>query len=239
MLKRFVFSALFVGILVPFLVLGGCAQTGAGTASMDGTSLASEVTADSYSRTANGKAVVIISVNWGRRWKCGAFENAQLMSVAFDLLAPQVAEGQRPADLILNSPSRLMVKPVYLPYALLVDPGEYALSAFNIKAARSVSDVGEFKAHRGQLIKDGKPLGGSFKAGAGETVYIGHFFLSCHAGPVLWRYYWDGPDPFEKYLGEIKEKYPFLDLSKVQFRLFRTTQFGNDELHDGTVKLTF
>ena len=108
-----------------------------------------------------------------------------------------------------------------------------------IKAARSVSDVGEFKAHRGQLIKDGKPLGGSFKAGAGETVYIGHFFLSCHAGPVLWRYYWDGPDPFEKYLGEIKEKYPFLDLSKVQFKLFRTTQFGNDELHDGTVKLTF
>lgn len=194
--------------------------------------ISNEVTADSYARTRDESSVVILSVNWGRKWGCGAFENAQLMSIAFDRLDPQKTGNNRPPDLFLNSPGRLMVYPVYLPYALLVEPGEYALSAFNIKAARSASDMGKFEAYRGQLIKDGQPLGGSFEVGVGETIYIGHFFLSCHADPTLWRYYWGGPNPFDKYLGQIKAKYPFLDLTKVQVRLFRTTVFGNDEYND-------
>jgi hypothetical protein len=222
-------------VLYVLLIVATCALASCATVQSP-SGIANEVTTDSYAHTRNEKGVVILSVNWGRKWGCGAFENAQLMSIAFDRLVPQITGDNRPPDLNLNSPGRLMVQPVYLPYALLVEPGEYALSAFDVKAARSVSDVGEFKANRGQLIKDGRPLGGSFKVGAGETIYIGHFFLSCHASPVLWRYYWDGPDPFDKYLGEIKAKYPFLDLTKTQVRLFRTTVLGNDEHHDAGLK---
>ena len=43
-----------------------------------------EATADSYSRDKDTYAVVLISVDWGRRWKfCGA-ENVQLRTFAFD-----------------------------------------------------------------------------------------------------------------------------------------------------------
>lgn len=223
-------KVLYVLFVAATSALGGCATVQSNSA------IASEVTRDSYAHARNEKGVVILSVNWGRKWACGAFENAQLMSIAFDRLDPQKTGDSRPPDVILNSPGRLVVPPVYLPYALLAEAGEYALSAFNIKATRSASHVGEFKANRGQLIKDGQPIGGTFKVGAGETIYIGHFFLSCHADPVLWRYYWGGPDPFDKYLGEIKAKYPFLDLTKAQYKLFRTTVFGNDEDHEAGLK---
>ena len=33
--------------------------------------------------------VVLISVNWGRRWNCGGYENAELISIGFDLLPIQ------------------------------------------------------------------------------------------------------------------------------------------------------
>ncbi len=187
-----------------------------------------EVTSDSYSRNGNEKGVVIMSINWGRKWGCGAFENAQLISFAFDLFKLQKAGDNDPPDLILNTPGRLMVDPVFLHYALLVDPGEYALSAFKIKVARSVSEVGYFGAQRSDLIKEGQPVGGTFKVEAGETVYVGHFFLDCGYTPTLWRYYTEDRKAFNDYMSEIKKRYPFLDLNKAQFRLF-TGPFGSYE----------
>lgn len=40
--------------------------------------------ADEYSKVKDKKGVVILAVNWNRRWKCGQYENAQLRSFGFD-----------------------------------------------------------------------------------------------------------------------------------------------------------
>jgi len=228
-------TAIKCKVLCVLLIVATCALASCATVQSP-SGVDNEVTPDSYAHTRNEKGVVILSVNWGRKWGCGAFDNAQLMSIAFERLVLQKTDDNRPPDLILNSPGQLTAQPVFIPYALFTEPGEYALSAFDIKAARSASDVGKFQGNRSQLMKDGRPLGGSFKIEAGETIYIGHFFLSCHTDPMLWRYYWAGPDPFDKYLGEIKAKYLFLDLTKTQVRLFRTTVFGNDEHEDAGLK---
>lgn len=122
----------------------------------------------------------------------------------------------------------LLTRPGFDDYAFVVDPGEYAFSSFDVKVAASVRDVGGFKANRSHLIKDGKALGGSFEVREGETIYIGHFFVDCHRQPIPWRYYADGQDAFNEYLARIKSKFPVLDVSKTQFKLFRTADFGND-----------
>lgn len=70
-------------------------------------------------------------------------------------------------------------------YAFLVEPGEYLLSAFSVRVAKSVSKVGYFKAERGELVSAGTSKGGSFTVSVGEIVYIGHFALDCFQNPVL------------------------------------------------------
>lgn len=94
--------------------------------------------------------------------------------------------------------------------------------------AASVSDVRLAKVGRAQLLKDGRPEGGSFNVDPGEIVYIGHFYLDCYYEPTLWRYYLEGHDSYNVYLAETKGKYPYLDLSKAQYRLFKTKFFGHD-----------
>jgi len=111
-------------------------------------------------------------------------------------------------------------------YAVLVEPGEYALSGFIIKVASSRSNIDNWIAKRSELFKDGKALGGSFRVSARETVYIGNFFLDCDPAPQLWRYYTGGADHFKSHLAEFKEKYPFLSTDGVRYRLFETSTLG-------------
>lgn len=213
-------------ILPVFLsVMIGCLLTACATVRIP-SEIGREVTATSYGRERDEKGVVIMAINWSRRWGCGGFENAELRSISFDLLPPRKFEDGISPDIQINGPPRLVTTPLFKDYVLLVRPGEYALSGFEIKVARSISEGGYHTARRSDLLEDGEPSGGTFKIEAGETVYIGHFFVGCASPPLLWRYYTEGQEGFKKYLDGIKMQYPFLDLHKTQFRLFQTKVFG-------------
>ena len=178
--------------------------------------------------------VIIIQINWGRRWKCGQFENAQVQALTF---TKSPLDSPEQVSLELGTPSKLFVDNKFLPYAFVVQPGEYVLTAFDVKIARSRTDVAHIKASQDKLIKDGKPVGGSFVVNPGEIVYVGHFGLDCAAEPFLWRYYLDGREEFEKYVADFREKYPFVKQVPVQYRLFSTQLLGQPfTLQDATVK---
>jgi len=186
------------------------------------------ISKDTYTQNTNNNGVVLLDINWGRWWSCGGHENAQLISLAFDKLPIPTIENETKPSLVINSPSRLMVDPVFSNYAFSLEPGEYAMSAFSIKVADSKSKVGFLTAQRNNLYKDGKPIGGSFIVKPNETVFIGNFYLDCAHEPTLWRYYPDGRVGFDKQIKEYKNSFPFLDLSDVKFRLFKTKEFGRD-----------
>jgi hypothetical protein len=178
--------------------------------------------------------VIIIQMNWGRAWKCGPYENAQLQALSF---TKSPIDSQELVSLELETPSKLFVDNKFLPYAYVVQPGEYVLTAFNVKIARSMTDVAHIKGSKENLIKDGKSIGGSFSVNPGEIVYVGHFGLDCGAEPFLWRYYIEGREEFEKYINGFRQKYPFVKNVPVQFRLFSTQTLGNPfSLQDPTVK---
>ena len=182
----------------------------------------------------NDLGVIIIQINWGRTWKCGQFENAQLQALTFTKLDTGNTEN---ISLVLETPSKLNVDNEFLPYAFVIHPGEYILSSFDVKVAKSKTDIAHIKGSKDNLIKDGKPLGGSFTVNPGEIVYVGHFGLDCMAEPFLWRYYIDGRKDFERYVKGFREKYPFVKKVPVQFRLFSTKMFGNSfSLPDFTVR---
>jgi hypothetical protein len=111
---------------------------------------------------------------------------------------------------------------------LALEPGEYGLATFGIKVASSVTDVKILSVGRARLFEGSKPIGGTFHVSAGELVYIGHFGLDCYKEPTIWRYYPEGRDGFESYKEVIKKQYPFLNVDKMQFRLFKTTVLGRD-----------
>lgn len=179
--------------------------------------------------------VILIQVNWGRTWKCGQFENAQLQALTF---TKSPVDAPSPVSLDLKTPSKLFVDNTFLPYAFIIQPGEYVLTGFDVKVARSVRDVAHIKGSKDNLIKDGKPVGGTFTVNPGEIVYVGHFGLDCGAEPFLWRNYIDGGrSEFERYVDGFREKFPFVKHVPVQFRLFSTPLFGNPyTLKDPTVK---
>lgn len=178
--------------------------------------------------------VIIVQVNWGRTWKCGQFENAQLQALTF-IKSP--INGPEFASLELETPSKLFVDNEFIPYAYVVQPGEYVLTAFDVKIARSTIDVAHIKGAKDNLIKEGLPVGGTFTVNQGEIVYVGHFGLDCAAEPFLWRYYIDGREEFERYIAGFREKYQFLRQVPVQYRLFSTQLLGNPfSLQNSTVK---
>lgn len=178
--------------------------------------------------------VIIVQMNWGRKWKCGQFENAQLQALKF---TKSPIDGPESVTLDFETPSKLFVDNKFLPYTLVVQPGEYVLTAFDVKIARSVTDVAHIMGSKDNLIKDGKSVGGSFTVSPGEIVYIGHFGLDCGAEPFLWRYYIDSREEFEKYIEGFRQKFPFVKNVPVQFRLFSTQLLGNPfSLKDTTVK---
>jgi hypothetical protein len=174
------------------------------------------------------KGVLLLAVRWDRRWNCGGFENAQLRVIGFDKLPTTKAGDDIASDILLDDAPLIMTKPVFDNYAFLVEPGDYGLSRLEIKVAKSRSDVGFFKVLRSKFLKDGQSLGGSFAVGAGEVIYLGHFYLDCNQQPILWRYYPEGREGFNGYLASLKKTYPALDAEKVAFRLFQTKEFGND-----------
>ena len=186
------------------------------------------LTSENYIQDSAKKGVVLLSVRWDRKWKCAGFENAQLRLLGFDRLPSQRPIDDEGADLLLDDAPLLMTKPKFDDYAFLVEPGEYALSKLNIKAARSTTDVGVAKVGRERLLKEGAPDGGTFNVGAGEIVYIGHFYIDCYKEPSLWRYYLENREGFDNYLAEQKKKVPELDIDKAKFRLFKSRYFGRD-----------
>jgi len=196
------------------------------TTMLDKTGTSIEANAESFAQKSGSKGVVLFDAKWGRQWKCAGFENAQLVGFAFDRMPLPGQKDDAAADISVEENNRLFVKPEFISYAILVEPGEYALSGFKIKVARSVSDVGYFSAKRSNLLKDGSSLGGSFKLAAGEAVYIGNFALDCYQQPVLWRYYTIGTAGFQKHAADYKSKYPFLEPVKITYRLFDTKLLG-------------
>jgi hypothetical protein len=177
-------------------------------------------------RDTNGD--VLFDVNWGRYWGCGAHENAQLISIAFDKLPMESLANEAVPALVLHTPSHLFVDPVFLNYGFSLEPGEYAISAFSIKVADSVSQIYFPTAHRENLYNDGNPIGGTFTVNASETVFIGNFYLDCTYEPILWRYYSEDRDAFEAHVAQFKSSFPFLKDNDVKFRLFKTNEFGHD-----------
>jgi hypothetical protein len=167
-------------------------------------------------------------VNWGRQWGRGAYENAELRNLEFEVFPLKEDVDSKDSKLALSGPMRLLSKPVFLDYGFIIDPGTYALTGFKVKVAKSVRDVGYFEGSRQNLIKDGAPVSGTFNVNAGEIVYIGHFFLDCHNQPMPWRYYPDGRQAFSEYLDKIVKNFTFLNKESVKFRLFKTSTMGVD-----------
>ena len=199
-----------------------------GTALTAQSSIAQPIAGNASTIGDGTNGVVLIGVRWDRRWKCGGFENAQLRVIGFDKLPSTKSSDEARSDIVLDDAPRLLTKPIFDHYAFLVEPGEYGISRIDIKVASSVRDISIATAPRSKLLKDGQPLGGSFTVGAGETVFIGLFYLDCYQEPTLWRYYPDGREEFNRYLETAKKTFPALDTESVVFRLFRTTVFGQD-----------
>ena len=120
----------------------------------------------------------------------------------------------------------MLTTPVFVKYACALEVDEYALSYFNIKVAKSVSDISYFAAERSQLIKNSKPVGGTFNVGKGGTSYTGNFWMACSNPSLLWRYYTPAGNSFKNQLQEYKKQSPFLDTNNVEVSLFESDAFG-------------
>jgi hypothetical protein len=197
-------------------------------ASFESLAQSTPLTSENYIQEGTKKGVVLLSVRWDRKWKCAGFENAQLRLLGFDHLPSKRPMNDEGADLLLDDAPLLMTKPKFDDYAFLVEPGQYGLSKLHIKVARSSSDVGIAKVGRDRFFKNEVPDGGAFTVGAGEIVYIGHFYIDCYKEPSLWRYYLEDREDFNSYLAEKKKKVPELDITKAKFQLFKSSYFGRD-----------
>lgn len=187
---------------------------------------ASPLSKRAYLNDGATRGVVLFVVDWSLNWRCGGADNAQNQAFSFQRLS---AVGDTEDRIDVTPASPLLTK---LPkfYAFLVEPGEYALSAFRFKIARSASDVSVVEGNPGQLIVDGKATGGSFNVGAGEIIYVGHFGVDCNGSPQPWRFYMNGREPFDEYVSGVRKEYPFLADAPITFRLFRSPSqaFGLD-----------
>jgi hypothetical protein len=180
-----------------------------------------------YAKGGQSKGVVLFAANWSRRWKCGAFANAQLQSLSFDRKGALKENASTPADLIAEDSSFFPANRSFTDHAYIVEPGEYLFSGFKIKAAKSVSDVGYFAVDRSTLIADEKSKAGQFSVAAGEIVYIGHFAVDCAGAPMPWRFYPEDRQSFEQYLASARKKFDGLPTEKAVFRLLDTTVMGH------------
>ena len=213
MLRGFTFLTALV------VLVSGCTSSGPSRPEQ-------EVTAASYGKDKT-KGLVVVSAMWGRTWNCAKFENGQLRSFGFDRLPSQTTGDDATADVVIEGSLNYPGGPAKN-YVLALDPGEYGLSTFSIKVASSPTDVKTVSVGRARLFEGRKPIGGMFTVKAGELVYIGHFGLDCYKEPTIWRYYPEGREGFDSYKQVIKKQYPFLDVDKMEFRLFKTSLLGRD-----------
>ena len=174
----------------------------------------------------SNKGLVLFSVNWGRKWGCGGYENAELREIGFDKLPLDKPDDKAAPDLVINGPPRLMTTPTFTNYLLELEPSQYAISYIKIKVAKSVSDVGYLTFPRSSLFEDEKPIGGYFSVSKNEKAYIGNFWLDCVNSPMLWRYYTKTKKGFDKHMKEFSIEYPALEFGNVKYRLFKTKEFG-------------
>jgi len=184
-----------------------------------------ELSAKRYKSSAGRLGVVILEVNWGRQWNCADYENAQIQRLSFSQISNS-SDDEANLALNLTIPSKLFVEDTYVLNALLVEPGSYAITGFDVKVARSVTDVGHMVAEASELIQDGEAIGGTFTINAGEIIYLGHFSLDCNEGIMPWRYYLLDRNEFERYVAMLWERFPYITDTPVKFRLFDTTMMG-------------
>lgn len=184
-----------------------------------------KLTKKNYEESKAEKAVVLYGVNWGRQWGCAGLGNAQLQKLTFSHI-DSVSNSIDGEDVVLSTPSKLFGENISKSYAIIVNPGEYALTGFDIKIAKSLKEVGHIKRESMDLFKNGQPVGGTFTVNAGEIVYIGDFGLDCAGDqPIPWRYYIQKED-FERHVAGFKEEYKFISDKQVIYRLFQTDKFG-------------
>jgi hypothetical protein len=178
-----------------------------------------------YAKEKKEKGTVIFAVNWGRKWNCGKYDNAQIISLGFDHLPAKNLRDDSSSDIFINTPSRIINKPKYINYVFQINEGEYALSQFDIKIAKSINEVTNYMPHKKILVKKS----GTFSIKKGETIYIGHFFVDCvYNPPIVWRYYINGKKNFDEYVKILKKEYPFLKKDNIKFKLFKTSLMGNN-----------
>ncbi|NTV29701.1 MAG: hypothetical protein HGA80_06450 [Candidatus Omnitrophica bacterium] len=182
------------------------------------------LTKSNYAKTDGNKAIVIYGANWGRQWRCARFDNAQLQRLVFSRIDPVTGNLARDS-IVLQASVELLAENVSRPKAIIVNPGRYALTGFDIRAAKSARDAGHIKGNSKELFTDGKPSGGTFEVSAGEIVYIGDFGLDCAEQPIPWRFYIQKED-FSRFVADFKSRYPFLADRDILYRLFETSTFG-------------
>lgn len=177
-----------------------------------------KLTKANYEKSKKDKAIVIYGVNWGRQWGCASLDNAQLQNLTFSRIDPSGDFSKE--ELVFNSPAKLMSKNASESYAVIVNAGEYALTEFEVKLAKSAKEIEHLRWR-----DNGEATGGTFKVNVGEIVYIGDFGLDCTEQPILWRYYIQKED-FESHVAGFKKKYKFVADKTVVYRLFQTSKFG-------------
>lgn len=171
-----------------------------------------KLTKTNYEETENVKAVILYGMNWGRQWGCAGNDNAQLQNLTFS----RIDSASNNEDIVLNNPAKLFSESTSGSYAIIVNPGEYALTGYDIKIGKSSAGVNHIKG-KGE---------GTFKVNAGEIVYIGDFGLDCAGGePIPWRFYIQ-KDDFDSYVAGFKDKYKFVGNKQVIYRIFQTNNFG-------------
>lgn len=168
---------------------------------------------------------IILEVNWGRHWNCGEYENVQLQRLTFSRFEDDIDTTEL-ASFDLSTPSNLHVRDEFTPYALVVEPGTWTLTGFDVKTARPGLDVGHVIGDMDSLVAEGEPVGGTFTLAADEIIYLGHFSRDCDEGPIPWRYYLADREEFVRYVARFREWYPFAAGSPVEYRLFATENLG-------------
>jgi hypothetical protein len=190
-----------------------------------------QLTAKTYRDRSKG--YVVLSVIWKRYWTCADYANAQLQRFGFDRMPIGSTSDEPPPDILIEG-SSFHALPQPVDYVLAVEPGEYALSVYSILVERGIertTDVFYWGAGRSKLFRNNEVLSGTFDVKAGEIVYIGHFGLDCFKEPRIWRYYPQDHEDFDKYRKLVKNKYSYLDVDAMQYRLLKTSSIGiNHEL---------
>jgi hypothetical protein len=154
------------------------------------------------------------AVYWERQWGCADLDNAQLQALTFT---------RRPngPTLEFKSKSKLFAKDSHGNVAVLVEPGTWDLTGFDVKVAESMRKVG-------RITKSDDTSGGSFEVAAGEFVYIGHFSLDCSREAIPWRYYIVPGSEFEGYVDGFRKFYPFVGAAEIRYGLFVTDDYGGE-----------